>query len=506
MSKQQIGVVGMAVMGRNLALNIESRGYTVSVFNRSREKTEEVIAENPGKKLVPYYTVQEFVESLETPRRILLMVKAGAGTDSAIDSLKPYLDKGDIIIDGGNTFFQDTIRRNRELSAEGFNFIGTGVSGGEEGALKGPSIMPGGQKEAYELVAPILKQIAAVAEDGEPCVTYIGADGAGHYVKMVHNGIEYGDMQLIAEAYALLKGGLALSNEELAQTFTEWNEGELSSYLIDITKDIFTKKDEEGKYLVDVILDEAANKGTGEWNEGELSSYLIDITKDIFTKKDEEGKYLVDVILDEAANKGTGKWTSQSSLDLGEPLSLITESVFARYISSLKDQRVAASKVLSGPQAQPAGDKAEFIEKVRRALYLGKIVSYAQGFSQLRAASDEYNWDLNYGEIAKIFRAGCIIRAQFLQKITDAYAQNAGIANLLLAPYFKQIADDYQQALRDVVAYAVQNGIPVPTFSAAIAYYDSYRSAVLPANLIQAQRDYFGAHTYKRWLFCLLVP
>lgn len=350
MSKQQIGVVGMAVMGRNLALNIESRGYTVSVFNRSREKTEEVIAENPGKKLVPYYTVQEFVESLETPRRILLMVKAGAGTDSAIDSLKPYLDKGDIIIDGGNTFFQDTIRRNRELSAEGFNFIGTGVSGGEEGALKGPSIMPGGQKEAYELVAPILKQIAAVAEDGEPCVTYIGADGAGHYVKMVHNGIEYGDMQLIAEAYALLKGGLALSNEELAQTFTEWN-------------------------------------------EGELSSYLIDITKDIFTKKDEEGKYLVDVILDEAANKGTGKWTSQSSLDLGEPLSLITESVFARYISSLKDQRVAASKVLSGPQAQPAGDKAEFIEKVRRALYLGKIVSYAQGFSQLRASSDEYNWD-----------------------------------------------------------------------------------------------------------------
>lgn len=337
MSKQQIGVVGMAVMGRNLALNIESRGYTVSVFNRSREKTEEVIAENPGKKLVPYYTVQEFVESLETPRRILLMVKAGAGTDSAIDSLKPYLDKGDIIIDGGNTFFQDTIRRNRELSAEGFNFIGTGVSGGEEGALKGPSIMPGGQKEAYELVAPILKQIAAVAEDGEPCVTYIGADGAGHYVKMVHNGIEYGDMQLIAEAYALLKGGLALSNEELAQTFTEWN-------------------------------------------EGELSSYLIDITKDIFTKKDEEGKYLVDVILDEAANKGTGKWTSQSSLDLGEPLSLITESVFARYISSLKDQRVAASKVLSGPQAQPAGDKAEFIEK-----FVARCTS-VKSFPMLRAS------------------------------------------------------------------------------------------------------------------------
>ncbi|KID05975.2 NADP-dependent phosphogluconate dehydrogenase [Hafnia alvei] len=456
MSKQQIGVVGMAVMGRNLALNIESRGYTVSIFNRSTDKTDEVVAENPGKNLVPYYTVQEFVESLEKPRRILLMVKAGEATDKTIDSLKPYLEKGDILIDGGNTFFQDTIRRNRELSAEGFNFIGTGVSGGEEGALKGPSIMPGGQKHAYELVAPILKKIAAVAEDGEACVTYIGSDGAGHYVKMVHNGIEYGDMQLIAEAYSLLKHGLNLSNDELATTFTEWN-------------------------------------------TGELNSYLIDITKDIFTKKDEEGKYLVDVILDEAANKGTGKWTSQSSLDLGEPLSLITESVFARYISSLKDQRVAASKVLSGPKAQVfSGDKAEFVEKVRRALYLGKIVSYAQGFSQLRAASEEYSWDLNYGEIAKIFRAGCIIRAQFLQKITDAYAQDASIANLLLAPYFKQVADEYQQALRDVVSYAVQNGIPTPTFSAAISYYDSYRSAVLPANLIQAQRDYFGAHTYKR--------
>ncbi|MBA2814729.1 NADP-dependent phosphogluconate dehydrogenase [Candidatus Pantoea persica] len=456
MSKQQIGVVGMAVMGRNLALNIESRGYTVSVFNRSREKTDEVIAENTGKKLAPYYTIEEFVDSLEKPRRILLMVQAGEATDKTIASLTPHLDKGDILIDGGNTFYKDTIRRNKELSEQGFNFIGTGVSGGEEGALKGPSIMPGGQKEAYELVAPILDKIAARTEDGEACVTYIGPDGAGHYVKMVHNGIEYGDMQLIAEAYALLKGALGLSNEELAKTFTEWN-------------------------------------------NGELSSYLIDITKDIFTKKDEEGNDLVDVILDEAANKGTGKWTSQSSLDLGEPLSLITESVFARYLSSLKMQRVAASKVLSGPQAQAfTGDKAEFVEKVRRALYLGKIVSYAQGFSQLRAASEQYSWDLHYGEIAKIFRAGCIIRAQFLQKITDAYAENADIANLLLAPYFKNIANEYQQALRDVVADAVQNGIPTPTFSAAIAYYDSYRSEVLPANLIQAQRDYFGAHTYKR--------
>lgn len=455
MSKQQIGVVGMAVMGRNLALNIESRGYTVSIFNRSREKTDEVIAENEGKKLSPYYSIEEFVDSLEKPRRILLMVQAGEATDKTIASLTPHLDKGDILIDGGNTFYKDTIRRNKELSEQGFNFIGTGVSGGEEGALKGPSIMPGGQKEAYELVAPILEKIAARAE-GEACVTYIGPDGAGHYVKMVHNGIEYGDMQLIAEAYSLLKGALNLSNEELAKTFSEWN-------------------------------------------DGELSSYLIDITKDIFTKKDEDGKYLVDVILDEAANKGTGKWTSQSSLDLGEPLSLITESVFARYLSSLKTQRVAASKVLSGPEVKAfTGDKAEFTEKVRRALYLGKIVSYAQGFSQLKAASDQYSWDLHYGDIAKIFRAGCIIRAQFLQKITDAYADDANIANLLLAPYFKNIADEYQQALRDVVAYAVQNGIPTPTFSAAIAYYDSYRSAVLPANLIQAQRDYFGAHTYKR--------
>ncbi|NIG98009.1 MAG: NADP-dependent phosphogluconate dehydrogenase [Serratia symbiotica] len=455
MSKKEIGVVGMAVMGRNLALNIESRGYTVSIFNRSGDKTDEVIAENPGKNLVPYYSIEAFVESLEKPRRILLMVKAGEATDNTIASLTPHLDKGDILIDGGNTYYQDTLRRNQELSDQGFNFIGTGVSGGEEGALKGPSIMPGGQKEAYELVAPILKKIAAVAE-GEPCVTYIGADGAGHYVKMVHNGIEYGDMQLIAEAYSLLKQALNLSNEQLAETFFEWN-------------------------------------------QGELNSYLIDITKDIFTKKDAEGHYLIDIILDEAANKGTGKWTSQSALDLGEPLSLITESVFARYLSSLHDQRVAAAKVLSGPKVTPfSGDKAAFIEKVRRALYLGKIVSYAQGFSQLKAASKENNWELHYGEIAKIFRAGCIIRAQFLQKITDAYAADADIANLMLAPYFKQIADEYQQSLRDVVSYAVQNGIPTPTFSAAIAYYDSYRSAVLPANLIQAQRDYFGAHTYQR--------
>lgn len=457
MSKQQIGVIGMAVMGKNLALNIESRGYSVSIFNRSREKTDEVMAEHPDKKLVPSYTIEEFVDSLEKPRRILLMVKAGEATDKTIETLKPHLDKGDILIDGGNTLYTDTIRRNKELSDAGFNFIGTGVSGGEEGALKGPSIMPGGQREAYELVAPILEKIAAKAPDGEPCVAYIGPDGAGHYVKMVHNGIEYGDMQLIAEAYSILKQSLGLSNSELANVFTDWNEGELDSYLIDITAKIFTKKD------------------------------------------DQSDNDVVDIILDSAGQKGTGKWTSKSALDFGVPLPLITESVFARFISALKDQRIKASKTLTGPSAKAfEGDRNEFIEKVRRALYLSKIVSYAQGFSQYKSASESYGWDLNYGEIAKIFRAGCIIRARFLQKITDAYADDPQLDNLLLAPYFKGIADEYQAALRDVVAYAVQQGIPTPTFSSAIAYYDSYRSETLPANLIQAQRDFFGAHTYKR--------
>ncbi|OCL18970.1 phosphogluconate dehydrogenase (NADP(+)-dependent, decarboxylating) [Gilliamella sp. wkB72] len=455
MSKQQIGVIGMAVMGRNLALNIESRGFSVSIYNRSKDKTEQVMAEHSDKRLVPYYSIEDFVNSLEKPRRILIMVQAGKGTDAVIDELRPLLDKGDIIIDGGNAFFEDTIRRNKMLSDEGFNFIGAGVSGGEEGALKGPSIMPGGQKEAYELVAPILEKIAAKA-NGEPCVAYIGPDGAGHYVKMAHNGIEYGDMQLIAESYSVLKHVVGLTNDELADVFADWNKGELDSYLTEITADIF-------KY------------------------------------KDENGDYLVDMILDAAGNKGTGKWTSQSALDLGEPLSLITESVFARYISAIKDQRVAASKVLKGPEKVAfKGDKQTLIEKVRKALYMGKIISYAQGFAQLKAASEHYNWQLNYGEIAKIFRAGCIIRAQFLQKITDAYTENNNIDNLLLAPYFRKTVEAYQQSLRDVICLAVSQGIPVPTLSAAIAYYDSYRSAVLPANLIQAQRDYFGAHTYKR--------
>ncbi len=455
MSMQQIGVVGMAVMGRNIALNIESHGYSVAIFNRSREKTDEVVADNPGKKLFACYTIEEFVAALEKPRRILLMVQAGKPTDEIIASLTPSLERGDILIDAGNTWYRDSIRRSHELSLMGINFIGTGISGGEEGALTGPSIMPGGQKEAYALVAPVLEKIAAKA-DGQPCVAWMGPDGAGHYVKMVHNGIEYGDMQLIAEAYCLLKNALKLTNQQLADIFTEWN-------------------------------------------KGELNSYLIEITSTIFRKKDAAGHYLVDVILDEAVNKGTGKWTSQSALDLGTPLTLITESVFARYLSTLKDQRITAARMLTGPEMPDfAGQQSEFIEKVRRALYLGKIVSYAQGFQQLKAASDEHGWNLNYGEIARIFRAGCIIRAQFLQKITDAWSEKADIVNLLLTSYFRQIASDYQQALRDVTAYAVSIGIPVPAFCAAISYYDSYRTARLPANLIQAQRDYFGAHTYRR--------
>lgn len=456
MSKQQIGVIGLAVMGKNLAMNIESRGYTVSVYNRSREKTDEMLAEVAGKNIVGTYSPEEFVQSLEKPRKILLMVKAGAATDATIEQLKPLLDKGDIVIDGGNTFFVDTQRRNKELSALGIHFIGTGVSGGEEGALRGPSIMPGGQKEAHELVAPIFEAISAKV-DGEPCTTYIGPDGAGHYVKMVHNGIEYGDMQLISEAYFLLKNTLGLTASEFHSVFAEWNKGELDSYLIEITADIFTKVDEE------------------------------------------TGKPLVDLILDTAGQKGTGKWTSQSALDLGVPLPIITESVFARFISAMKDERVAASKLLKGPKTNGfTGDKQAFIEAVRKALYMSKICSYAQGFAQMRSASEEYNWDLRYGDISMIFRGGCIIRAQFLQKIKDAYDLDPGLKNLLLDPYFNEIVGSYQDALREIIGVAVQNGIPVPCFSAALSYYDSYRMETLPANLLQAQRDYFGAHTYQR--------
>ncbi|ADJ78849.1 NADP-dependent phosphogluconate dehydrogenase [Lactobacillus salivarius] len=458
MSKPQIGVVGMAVMGKNLALNIESRGYSVAIYNRTGSKTEKVVADHPDKNLVPSYTIEDFVNSLETPRRIILMVKAGAPTDATIKSLLPHLDKGDVLIDGGNTFFQETMRRNEELDNSGINFIGMGVSGGEKGALEGPSLMPGGQKEAYDLVEPILKKIAAKAEDGEACVTYVGPNGAGHYVKMVHNGIEYGDMELIAESYNLMRNLLGLSNDEISDVFNEWKDGELKSYLIDITADILTRKDDLGT-----------------------------------------GKPIVDVILDRAGNKGTGKWSSQSALELGVPQSLITESVYARYISAMKDERVAASQVLPNPEFDLGDvDKKELVEKIRRALYFSKIMSYAQGFEQLRVASENYNWNLNYGDMAKIWREGCIIRAQFLQKITDAYEKNPELKNLMLDDYFKKIVEEYQNDVRDIAALAIKAGVACPGFSSAITYYDQYRSAHLPANIIQAQRDYFGAHTYER--------
>ncbi len=456
MSKQQIGVIGLAVMGKNLALNIESRGFTVSVYNRSAEKTEELLQEAKGKNLVGTYSMEEFVESLETPRKILIMVKAGKPTDDTIEQLKPLLAKGDILIDGGNAYFPDTLRRNKELESVGIRFIGAGVSGGEEGALKGPAIMPGGQEDAYKLVEPILTAISAKVGD-DPCCTYIGPDGAGHYVKMVHNGIEYGDMQLICEAYHLLKHTLNLSAQEFHEVFAEWNKGELDSYLIEITADIFTKVD------------------------------------------DETGKPMVDLILDTAGQKGTGKWTSQSSLDLGVPLSIITESVFARFLSAMKEERVKASQILKGPETtQVSVDREEFIEAVRKALYASKICSYAQGFAQMRAASEEYNWNLNYGNIAMIFRGGCIIRAQFLQNIKNAYDRDPGLKNLLLDSYFQDIVQTYQDAWRKVVSTAITAGVPVPAFASALAYFDSYRSETLPANLLQAQRDYFGAHTYQR--------
>ncbi|HEC2146479.1 TPA: NADP-dependent phosphogluconate dehydrogenase [Staphylococcus delphini] len=452
---QQIGVVGLAVMGKNLAWNIESRGYSVSVYNRSADKTDLMVEESKGKNIVPTYSVEEFVNSLEKPRKILLMVKAGEATDKTIDSLLPLLDDDDILIDGGNTNYLDTIRRNKALAESGVNFIGMGVSGGEVGALTGPSLMPGGQEAAYHKVSDILESISAKAKDGKPCVTYIGPNGAGHYVKMVHNGIEYADMQLIAESYIMMKDLLGMSHEEISETFKSWN-------------------------------------------AGELESYLIEITGDIFTKLDEDGEPLVEKIMDKAGQKGTGKWTSINALELGAPLTIITESVFARFISSLKDQRVNASKVLNGPSAAFDGNKEEFLEKIRRALYMSKICSYAQGFDQMKTASKINEWNLQLGDLAMIWREGCIIRAQFLQKIKDAYDNDNNLQNLLLDGYFKDIVTEYQSALRDVVATGIQNGVALPGFSASINYYDSYRTENLPANLIQAQRDYFGAHTYQR--------
>jgi len=455
MDKQQFGVIGIGVMGKNLAINVESRGLSVSVYDRYAATTDELLTDSKGKNIVGTYSIEEFVNSLQIPRKILIMIKAGKPIDDAIEELIPYISKGDILIDGGNSFFMDTIRRSKQLEELGFKFIGTGVSGGEEGALKGPAIMPGGQEDACSIVGPIFTAIAAKV-DGETCCSYIGENGAGHYVKMVHNGIEYADMQLICEAYALLKEVAGLSNAQLHDVFAEWNKGELDSYLMEITSEIFAQVD------------------------------------------DESGKHMVDIILDSAGQKGTGKWTSQSALDLGVPIPTITEAVFARCISALKDERVAASNILKGPDTLFEGDINEFIESVRRALYTSKICSYAQGFALMRSAAEQYNWNFQYGEIAKIFRGGCIIRAQFLNKISDAYENDINIKNLMLDSYFKNIIHKYQKDFRYVISTAVNLGIPVPGFSSALMYYDSYRSANLPANLLQAQRDYFGAHTFQR--------
>ena len=455
--KCDIGLIGLAVMGENLILNMESHGFSVAVFNRTTSKVDNFInGRAKGKKIVGTFCIEELVANLKKPARVMLMVKAGKPVDDFIDMIIPHLDKGDIIIDGGNSHFPDTIRRAKYVEGKGLLYIGTGVSGGEEGALKGPSIMPGGSPDAWPHVQPIFQSIAAKVADGSPCCEWVGDDGAGHFVKMVHNGIEYGDMQMISEAYFLMKNVLDLSYDEMHDVFAEWNKGELDSYLIEITRDIMAKKD------------------------------------------DETGKPMVEVILDRAGQKGTGKWTSEAALDLGIPAQTIAMAVFARAMSAIKDERVSASKQLKGPEVSFDGDKEEFIEMIRKALYASKICSYAQGYQLMRAAAEEYNWDLKFGEIALMWRGGCIIRAQFLGKIKDAFDKQPDLPNLLLDPYFKSAIENSQDAWRAVIAKAVQLGIPVPAFSSAIAYYDSYRTEVLSANLLQAQRDYFGAHTYER--------
>ena len=454
--KADIGVIGMAVMGQNLALNIESRGYAVAVYNRTAEKTRELAeGEGKGRKLLPAFSLEQFVASLASPRKVFLMVQAGKAVDELIGQLEPLLARGDILIDGGNSFFQDTIRRSKAAEAKGLLFIGTGVSGGEEGALRGPSMMPGGHRAAYDATGKIFRDIAAKVGD-DPCCAYIGTDGAGHYVKMVHNGIEYGDMELISEAYFIMKNMLGMSHDEMHEEFARWNRGDLESYLIEITAEILAKKDGQ------------------------------------------TGEPLVEAILDRAGQKGTGKWTSQSALDLGVAAPTIAEAVFARCVSAIKSERVEAAKLLAGPGTVFTGDRKEFVEAIRDALYASKICSYAQGFSLLRAAAAEYKWDLRYGEIASIWRGGCIIRARFLGRIKEAYDRDPGLANLILDPYFCGAATAAQPKWRRIVATATELGVPIPAFSSALSWFDSYRSARLPANMIQAQRDYFGAHTYER--------
>lgn len=451
-----IGLIGLAVMGQNLVLNMNDHGYKVAVFNRTVSKVDQFLKEGAaGTQVIGTHSIPEFIQALKRPRRIMLMVKAGEAVDEFIELLLPHLSPGDIIIDGGNSLFTDTSRRVKSLTKKGIIFVGAGISGGEEGARHGPSIMPGGNSDGWPHLKAIFQGIAAKAENGEPCCDWVGDEGAGHYVKMVHNGIEYGDMQLICEAYDLLKTGLGLQADELQEIFAEWN-------------------------------------------QKELNSYLIEITSHIFAVKDADGSALVEKILDVAGQKGTGKWTGINALELGVPLTLIGEAVFARCLSSIKQERVQASKLLQGPKAIYSGDRKEFIESIRQALYASKIISYAQGFMLMKSAAEEYKWKLNYGGVALMWRGGCIIRSRFLGKIKEAYDRQPELQNLLLDAFFSQEINAVQAGWRKVVAAAAEMGIPTPCFSTALAYYDGYRSACLPANLLQAQRDYFGAHTYER--------
>jgi len=456
MEKADIGLIGLAVMGENLILNMESRGYSVAVYNRTLDKVEKFLAGRAnGKKIIGTHNLPELVQSLKSPRKIMMMVKAGKAVDELIDQLVPLLDKGDILIDGGNSHFPDTIRRTKALEDKGLLYIGTGVSGGEEGALKGPSIMPGGSPAAWPHVKPIFQAIAAKVADGTPCCDWVGDNGAGHFVKMVHNGIEYGDMQLICESYQIMKELLGMSADEMHEVFKRWN-------------------------------------------TGDLDSFLIEITRDILAFKDEDGTPMVDKILDTAGQKGTGKWTSVVAMDLGMPLTLISEAVFARCLSALKEDRVAASKILRGPTPKFTGDKKAFLADLERALYASKIISYAQGYEMMRAAAGEFKWNLSYGGIALLWRGGCIIRSTFLGKIKDAYDKNPQLSNLLLDPFFREKIDAAQEGWRRVIATAATNGIWIPAHATALTYYDGFRNGRLPANLLQAQRDYFGAHQYER--------
>jgi len=456
MSKADIGLIGLAVMGENLILNMESKGFTVACYNRTVSKVDNFInGRAKGKNIIGCKSIEELAENLNKPRKIMLMVKAGKPVDDFIEQLLPHLEDGDIIIDGGNSHFPDTIRRTEYVESKGKLYIGTGVSGGEEGALRGPSIMPGGSPKAWESIKPIFQSIAAKAPDGQPCCEWMGENGAGHFVKMTHNGIEYGDMQMICETYQMMKEGLGMTNQEMHEVFAKWN-------------------------------------------KGELNSYLIEITRDILGYKDEDGNEVIDLILDTAGQKGTGKWTGIEALNLGQPLTLIGEAVFARCLSALKKERLAASKILKGPRAKFRGDRSKSIEDLRAALYASKIVSYAQGYQLLRAAAKEHNWNLNYGGIASIWRGGCIIRSAFLSKIKGAFDKNPDLENLLLDPFFKRAVAKGQASWRRVVNTAVKLGIPTPAMSSALAFYDGYRHERLPANLLQAQRDYFGAHTYER--------